>query len=222
MAHPRAWGVAAVLLGAAGWLLGPGETRGDSGLGSPPGKILSVMAATGTGTQALVVVDTGSRKVAVYTVENGRIVFAALRPYLYDLAVPEEYPQGPARPNPSWQQMQEALENFHKKAFAAFRKADPKGTFEAFLDREALDGAREEFQISTASDSAVNQPQLIELLDVVHRRLVIYRFTTAGGLQLVAARNLAWDLKARDRVQAPPGYIPVKDVRDGVEKAAGK
>jgi hypothetical protein len=215
MTQVRRWGCAAVLLGTvlAG---GSRPLLADSGLGVPAGPVLTVMAATGLGPQALVMVDTSERKILVYTVDQGQIVFAALRPYLYDLAVPLEC--AATRPGSlGWREVRKTLRGHYDMEFKAFKAKNAKATFEDFL-KDGLKDSAGQSQLMTATDVVANQPQLIELLDLANQRLLVYRFTLGNGLEFLGSRNLEFDRKARDR-GGRPAYIPVDEVRQGVENA---
>ncbi len=211
MTQVRRAGWAAMLLGT----LLAGGVRADSGLGVPAGPVLTVMAATGLGPQALVMVDTAERKILVYTVDQGRIVFAALRPYLYDLAVPSEC--AASRPGSlEWREVRKTLREHYEKEFRAFKAKHDKASFEDFL-KDGLKDSVGQTQLMTATDVAANLPQLIELLDLANQRLLVYRFSLGNGLEFLSSRNLAFDRQARDR-GGRPAYIPVDEVRKGVEK----
>ena len=194
------------------------SSSADSGLGVQSGPLLSVMAATGAGPQALVLVDAAERRISVYTLDaQGRIVFTALRPYLYDLSIPDEYPHPdfPIAPG-GWREIRRSLIEHHRKDFNAFKGQNKGAHFDDYL-RSFLKNGAEQTQLMTASDAAANQPQLIQVLDRSNQKLLVYRFTSQAGLEFLAERSLAFDRKAPD-LTGKPGYLPVEAVRRAVEK----
>ena len=206
------WMLSGILLGGLLWW-GRTETRAESGMGISPNPVLSVVCAADLGSpQVTLLVDTSQRKLAAYTTDKqGRIVFGALRPYLYDLAVRDELTLGSNDPPPTWHQMQQAAAQAYKADLEGYRKKKPGATIEDLL-KDSLKDSAGQTQVMAEGSAMPGQSAPIQVLDLANQRILMYRFSFQAGLELTGVREISGDLAQVERI-GKPEYVPVRKAK---------